>query len=270
MAMLSRNEHRLLKELYKKYKKSKRREFWLATDAFKQLNIKEGEDVSTFHDSGYFSIVLDGTHECFQITPEGIRYVENLPSSFNKTWVFFKNNFVAQLIVGVLVIVLGTYCVLKLGLGMEKEPYVSTQTVYQNTPFTEFSYLDIDGRGWLVPLMFETLMEAKNFAERFKGEENTVYMFRTVVMALDPSMRYVETRSGLSSQSAYKPENLYTFYLPDGKEITDDKYREHIIEIGKHSYKVTLLFIDGRDVEEGDEEKLSKYAYRFRIEEISE
>jgi len=145
------------------------------------------------------------------------------------------------------------------------EPY--TDTIYQNSGFTELSYLDIDGRAWLVPLHYETLMKAKEFGEA-KGEENTIYMGRVVVTALDPSMRYVELPSGITGGTAYKPENIYTFYLPDGKDITDDKAREHTIRIGNKSYKVTLLYIDGRDVKEGDTEKLSKYAYTFRVEEV--
>lgn len=70
-------EDRLLKKLYAKYQKTGRRDKWKAIDAFKELGIKNGQDLSTVHDSKFIKIELDGTHECFVLTSEGIRYMDN-------------------------------------------------------------------------------------------------------------------------------------------------------------------------------------------------
>lgn len=70
-------EKHVLEKLYSDYKKTGRKTKWKTIDAFKELGIKDGQDVSTLHDSKFVSIVLDGTHECFVITPDGIRYMEN-------------------------------------------------------------------------------------------------------------------------------------------------------------------------------------------------
>ena len=48
-----------------------------STDAFKELGIKDEQDLSTLHDSKFIKIELDGTHECFVLTSEGIRYMDN-------------------------------------------------------------------------------------------------------------------------------------------------------------------------------------------------
>lgn len=75
--MATKLELRLLKELYRRYSKTKERELWRATEAFSSLNISEGEDISPIHESKYFSTVLDGTHECYQINSRGINYGDN-------------------------------------------------------------------------------------------------------------------------------------------------------------------------------------------------
>lgn len=74
---ISNLEKRVLEKLYSDYKKTGQKTKWKATDAFKELGIEDGQDVSTLHDSKFLSIVLDGTHEYFVITQEGIRYMEN-------------------------------------------------------------------------------------------------------------------------------------------------------------------------------------------------
>lgn len=70
-------EDRLLRKLYAKYQKTGSRDKWKASDAFKELGIKNGQDLSTIHDSKFIKIELDGTHECFVITSDGIRYMDN-------------------------------------------------------------------------------------------------------------------------------------------------------------------------------------------------
>lgn len=77
IAQLSNLEKRVLERLYKTYKDTGQKIKWRATDAFKELNIKDGKDVSTLHDSKYVTIALDRTHECFVITAEGIRFMDN-------------------------------------------------------------------------------------------------------------------------------------------------------------------------------------------------
>lgn len=70
-------EKRVLEKLYFEYKRTGQRTKWKATEAFKELGIKDGQDVSTLHDSKFINIELDGTHECFMITPEGVRHMDN-------------------------------------------------------------------------------------------------------------------------------------------------------------------------------------------------
>lgn len=70
-------EKRVLSKLYSEYKRTGQRTKWKATEAFKELGIKDGQDVSTLHDSKFINIELDGTHECFVITPEGVRHMDN-------------------------------------------------------------------------------------------------------------------------------------------------------------------------------------------------
>jgi hypothetical protein len=70
-------EKRVLAKLYSEYKKAGQKTKWKATETFKELGIGDGQDVSTLHDSKFISIVLEGTHECFVITAEGIRYMDN-------------------------------------------------------------------------------------------------------------------------------------------------------------------------------------------------
>ena len=73
----SRLEQSVLDFLYSEYKKTGKRTKWKAVDAFKELGIAGGQDLSTLHGSKFINIELDGTHECFVIKPEGIRFMEN-------------------------------------------------------------------------------------------------------------------------------------------------------------------------------------------------
>ncbi|MDP3980889.1 MAG: hypothetical protein Q8Q33_05690 [Chlamydiota bacterium] len=144
------------------------------------------------------------------------------------------------------------------------EAYTSTQTVYENKPTTPYEYLDLDGRGQLAPLLFETIVAAAQFGEA-KGEENKIYMHRVVVMALDPSVRYTEGDVlGDTFKPAYDPDKLYTFYLPDGTDITDENTSINIIPAGDKIYEVKLLSIDGRKDEQG------RMSYTFKVEEVVE
>jgi len=146
----------------------------------------------------------------------------------------------------------------------ESEAYVSIQTVYENSPATPYEYLDIDGKAHLVPLPFETFEAAMKFGEA-KGEKNKIYMHRVIVMALDPTVRYTEGDIlGSTFKPAYSPEKLFTFYLPDGVDITNENVRSNIVPAGDKTYKVTLLTIDGRKDEQG------RIAYTFRVEEVGE
>lgn len=74
---ISELEKRVLEKLYRDFKETGQKVKWKATDVFKELNIKDGQDVSTLHDSKYVTISLDETHECFVITAEGIRFMDN-------------------------------------------------------------------------------------------------------------------------------------------------------------------------------------------------
>lgn len=70
-------EKRVLQILYSEYKRTGQRNKRKATEIFKELGIKDGQDVSTLNDSKFMSIELDGTHQCFVITSEGVRYMDN-------------------------------------------------------------------------------------------------------------------------------------------------------------------------------------------------
>lgn len=76
---ISELEKGVLEKLYRDYKEIGTRTKWKATDAYKELDIKDGQDISTLHDSKFIQITLDGTHEYFLITTEGIRYMDNQP-----------------------------------------------------------------------------------------------------------------------------------------------------------------------------------------------
>lgn len=76
---ISELEKGVLEKLYRDYKETRTRTKWKATDAYKELDIKDGQDISTLHDSKFIQIIVDGTHECFLITTEGIRYMDNQP-----------------------------------------------------------------------------------------------------------------------------------------------------------------------------------------------
>jgi len=145
----------------------------------------------------------------------------------------------------------------KVGDKVTTEPYIDIQTVYDNSPNNPLSYVDLDGRGWLVPEITETLEAAWNIGKE-KGEKNTIYMHQVVAMVLDPSTRYTDTPTlGKTTKIAYNPKNLYIFYLLNEK-------RTHIISVGDKKYRVTLLNIDGRSSEQ------ARYSYTFRVEEVVE
>ncbi len=74
---ISELEERVLAKLYSDYKETGARTKWRATDAYKKLDIKEGTYLGLLNESKFISIVLDGTHECFMITNDGIRYMDN-------------------------------------------------------------------------------------------------------------------------------------------------------------------------------------------------
>lgn len=74
---ISELEKRVLEKLYKTYKETGQKIKWRAKDMFEELNIKDRQDLSALHDSKYMTIALEGTHECFVITTEGIRYMDN-------------------------------------------------------------------------------------------------------------------------------------------------------------------------------------------------
>lgn len=74
---ISELEKRVLEKLYSDYKETGARTKWKATDAYKELNIKDGTYIGLLNNSKFVSVVLDGTHECFMITDSGIRYMDN-------------------------------------------------------------------------------------------------------------------------------------------------------------------------------------------------
>ncbi|MCK5027039.1 MAG: hypothetical protein KAS07_01330 [Candidatus Pacebacteria bacterium] len=257
---LAKIEFRLLEELYKRRKKTGRRDLWLATDAHKFLGIKEdGEDIAVLHDSPYFSIKLNAANECFQINAGGIRYMENLPSLLHKNLAFIKKHIILGLMGGVLIIVLGAYIVSRLDLdGSEKKLYISTQTVHENGPTVPYEYIDLGGRGQLAQMPTATF-DAAIAVGKIKGEMHHFYLYQVVAMALDPSVRFTEGEAlGNTSKTAYDSEDLYLFYLLNKEE------REQTISAGGKKYKVTLLTIDGRRDDQ------SRISYTFRVEELSE
>lgn len=198
----------------------------------------------------------------------GAKFVKHEVNSILKTCGMKKNDRIGSFIHLILAILffIGIFFAL---IGLYKnafpaktvqELYISTQTIYENSPKSDFSYLDIDGKAWFVPLPWETIQAAIKFGED-KGEENKIYLERVVVMALDPSIRYAEISSATSLGTAYKPQDIYTFYLPDGEDIKDERAREHLINVKGTNYRIVLLSIDGRGAE-------NRRSYTFRIEEM--
>lgn len=74
-------ELRAMEQLHERYRKNGKVECVRATDIFKLLGIPDGSDVSILNNSRFLSLGLDGTHECFKLTPDGIRYMDNFYAS---------------------------------------------------------------------------------------------------------------------------------------------------------------------------------------------
>ncbi len=135
--MISKLELRLLKELYKRYEKTKMRQLWRATDAFSFLEISG--DLSPIHNSPFISIEQEGTHECFQITAEGIRYMDNLPNWWQRIVEPIKKHGI-QILIIVVGTVLAAYLIAKFGLegAVDKsieEASIATTTLSGTTTF---------------------------------------------------------------------------------------------------------------------------------------
>lgn len=74
-------ELRAMEQLHERYRKNGRVGCIRATDIFKLLEIPDGSDVSILNNSRFLSLALDGMHECFKLTPDGIRYMDNFYAS---------------------------------------------------------------------------------------------------------------------------------------------------------------------------------------------
>lgn len=70
-------ELRAMEQLHERYRKNGKVECVRATEIFKLLGIPDGNNVSILNNSRFLSLALDGTHECFKLTPDGIRYMDN-------------------------------------------------------------------------------------------------------------------------------------------------------------------------------------------------
>jgi len=66
-----------MEQLHERYRKNGKIECVRATEIFKLLGIPDGSDVSILNNSRFLSLALDSTHECFKLTPDGIRYMDN-------------------------------------------------------------------------------------------------------------------------------------------------------------------------------------------------
>ncbi|RJR31480.1 hypothetical protein C4569_01980 [Candidatus Parcubacteria bacterium] len=76
----SSQELTVMEFLYRDYRKRKQNTKKKTSDIFRELNICNGQDVSTLNDSKYFKKSLDSTYETFQLSEAGIRYMDNLYS----------------------------------------------------------------------------------------------------------------------------------------------------------------------------------------------
>lgn len=74
-------ELRTMEQLHERYRKSGKIECIHAIEIFKLLGISDGHDVSILNNSRFLSLSLDSTHECFKLTPDGIRYMDNFYSA---------------------------------------------------------------------------------------------------------------------------------------------------------------------------------------------
>lgn len=70
-------ELRTMEQLHERYRKNGKIECIHATEMFRLLGIRDGSDISILNNSRFLSPALDSTHECFKLTPDGIRYMDN-------------------------------------------------------------------------------------------------------------------------------------------------------------------------------------------------
>jgi len=70
-------ELRTMEQLHDRYRKNGKIESVRTTEMFKLLGISDGSDVGILTNSRFISVALDGTHECFKLTPDGVRYMDN-------------------------------------------------------------------------------------------------------------------------------------------------------------------------------------------------
>lgn len=80
MSEISKLEMEVLQRLYKYLQETGQRKKWPTLEIFKELGIKDGTYVGTLSESKFLEAVLDNTQDCFQITNEGIRFMDNLKS----------------------------------------------------------------------------------------------------------------------------------------------------------------------------------------------
>lgn len=72
----SERELSVMEFLHKNYRRTGENRGMHATEVFRALNIPNGQDVSTLNDSRYLDKSLDGTHETFRLSTDGIRYMD--------------------------------------------------------------------------------------------------------------------------------------------------------------------------------------------------
>lgn len=72
----SERELSVMELLHKSYRGTGKNRDTRATEIFRALNIPDGQDVSTLNDSRYLDKGLDGTHETFKLSTDGIRYMD--------------------------------------------------------------------------------------------------------------------------------------------------------------------------------------------------
>lgn len=81
MDNISRLEKDVLKILYEGYQKTRKRIKFPIIEIFKQLKIEDGMDVGTLNDSKFVDLTSDNGQECFEITNEGIRFMDSLKAN---------------------------------------------------------------------------------------------------------------------------------------------------------------------------------------------
>ncbi|MDO8657580.1 MAG: hypothetical protein Q7K55_02470 [Candidatus Levybacteria bacterium] len=81
MDSISHLEKEVLRILYGHYQKGGKKIKIPTSDIFKELGIIDGMDVGTLNDSRVVKLVSENSQECFEITTEGIRLMDNLRTS---------------------------------------------------------------------------------------------------------------------------------------------------------------------------------------------